>query len=108
MFSLTYVLQRVHLAGAQVAGHGPHDVWIVEIMATNPIMQTIEDLRHALLTPVAPWTELVMSGHLAAVNQYGALDTPWLVPAPFLVVAVIFAVGALTFRSRARSFAENL
>jgi hypothetical protein len=30
------------------------------------------------------------------------------VPAPFLVVAVIFAVGALTFRSRARSFAENL
>jgi ABC-2 type transport system permease protein len=109
MFSLTYVLQRVHLA--RVAGQvalAPHDVWIVEIMAVNPIMQTIEDLRHALLTPVAPWTELVMSGHLAAINQYGALDAPWLVPAPFLVAALIFTVGALTFRSRARNFAENL
>jgi hypothetical protein len=49
-----------------------------------------------------------MTGHLAAVNQYGALDVPWLVPAPFLAVALIFTIGALTFRSRARSFAENL
>ena len=58
-----------------------------QIMATNPIMQTIEDLRHALLTPQAPWTELVVTGHLAAVNQYGALDVPWVAPLPFLAVA---------------------
>jgi ABC-2 type transport system permease protein len=110
MFSLTYVLQRVHLAleVGQKTPVPPHDVWIVEIMAVNPIMQNIEDLRHALLTPVAPWTELVMSGHLAAVHQYGAVDAPWLVPAPFLAVVVIFTIGALTFRSRARNFAENL
>ena len=77
-------------------------------MAANPIMQIIEDLRHALLTPVAPWTELVVSGHLAAVHQYAPLNAAWEVPVPFLVVILVVTVGALTFRSRARSFAENL
>ena len=77
-------------------------------MVANPIMQTIEDLRHALLTPVAPWTELVVSGHLAAVQQYAPLNAAWEVPVPFLVVILVVIVGALTFRSRARSFAENL
>jgi ABC-2 type transport system permease protein len=110
MFSLTYVLQRVHLALGigQTTRVAPHFVWIVEIMACNPIMQTVEDLRHALLTPVAPWTELVVTGHLAAVHQYAALDVPWLAPAPFVVVILVLTIGALTFRARARSFAENL
>jgi ABC-2 type transport system permease protein len=110
MFSLTYVLQRLHLAlevGAKKP-QTPHLVWIVQVMAANPIMQTIEDLRHALLTPVAPWTELVVSGHLAAVHQYAALNAAWEVPVPFLVVILAVTGGALTFRSRARSFAENL
>jgi hypothetical protein len=71
-------------------------------------MQTIEDLRHALLTPQAPWTELVVTGHLAAVHQLHPLNTPWLLPVPFLAVALILTIGALTFRARARSFAENL
>jgi hypothetical protein len=77
-------------------------------MAANPIMQTIEDLRHALLTPVAPWTELVVSGHLAAVHQYAALNAAWEVPVPFLIVVLVVTFGALTFRARARNFAENL
>jgi ABC-2 type transport system permease protein len=110
MFSLTYVLQRLHLAlqVGTTAEKAPHLVWIVQVMAANPIMQTIEDLRHALLTPVAPWTELVVSGHLAAVHQYAPLNAAWEVPVPFLVVLLVVAGGALTFRSRARSFAENL
>jgi ABC-type polysaccharide/polyol phosphate export permease len=78
------------------------------MVSCNPIMQTIEDLRHALLTPQAPWTELVVTGHLSAVNQYAALNDPWLLPVPFLVVALVVTVGALTFRARARTFAENL
>ncbi|MGP8161158.1 MAG: ABC transporter permease [Candidatus Dormibacteria bacterium] len=110
MFSLTYVLQRLHLAEAigQTKYIAPHYVWIVQLMACNPIMQTIEDLRHALLTPQAPWTELVVTGHMVAVHQLHPLDAPWLLPVPFLAVAVVLTVGALTFRARARSFAENL
>ena len=109
MFSLTYVLQRAHLvtaAGQPVVK--PNNLWAVTLVACNPIMQTIEDLRHALLTPQAPWTELVVTGHLAAVNQTAAFDAPWLAPVPFVIVALIVTVGALTFRARARTFAENL
>jgi ABC-2 type transport system permease protein len=110
MFSLTYVLQRLHLAlgVGQTKVLAPHYLWIVQFMACNPIMQTIEDLRHALLTPQAPWTELVVTGHLAAVHQYAALNAPWLLPVPFLAVVLVVTIGALTFRARARSFAENL
>jgi ABC-2 type transport system permease protein len=110
MFSLTYVLQRLHLAleVGTTTRQTPHLFWIVQVMAANPIMQNIEDLRHALLTPQAPWTELVVTGHLAAVHQYAALDVPWEVPLPFLAVLLVVTFGALTFRFRARSFAENL
>ena len=110
MFSLTYVLQRLHLAleVGSTKPQPPHLLWIVQVMAANPIMQNIEDLRHALLTPQAPWTELVVTGHLAAVHQYAALDVPWEVPLPFLAVLLVVTFGALTFRFRARSFAENL
>jgi ABC-2 type transport system permease protein len=110
MFSLTYVLQRLHLALAinQTKPSPPQHVWIAQVMAANPIMQIIEDLRHALLTPVAPWTELVVSGHLAAVKQYAPLNAAWEVPVPFLVVLLVVTVGGLTFRARARNFAENL
>ena len=110
MFSLTYVLQRLHLAleVGTTKPQTPHLFWIVQVMAANPIMQTIEDLRHALLTPQAPWTELVVTGHLAAVHQYAALDVPWEAPLPFLAVLMVVTFGALTFRFRARSFAENL
>jgi len=110
MFSLSYVLQRAHLALAtgQTKPLPPSNLWAVVLVACNPIMQTIEDLRHALLTPQAPWTELVVTGHLAAVNQYARFDHPWLLPVPFLVVVAVLTIGALTFRARARTFAENL
>ena len=111
MFSLTYVLQRLHLAlevGAKKS-QTPHLLWIVQVMAANPIMQTIEDLRHALLTPVAPWTELVVtrpSGRGPPVRR--AQRRLGGCPVPFLAVILVVTGGALTFRSRARSFAENL
>jgi len=111
MFSLTYVLQRLHLAlqvGQTVPNHSPIFVWIAAVMTANPITQIIEDLRHALLAPQAPWTEAVVTGHLAAVHQLHALDVPWMLPVPFVIVIVILTTGALTFRARARSFAENL
>ena len=110
MFSLTYVLQRLHLALAvgSTTRVTPHLLWIMQVMTANPITQIIEDLRHALLTPVAPWTELVVTGHLAAVNQWAPLNATWLLPVPFLVVLLVLTVGSLTFRARARNFAQNL
>ncbi|MGA3184532.1 MAG: ABC transporter permease [Candidatus Dormibacteria bacterium] len=110
MFSLSYVLQRLHLArGVGVTKNlSPRDVWIAWLVVCNPIMQIVEDLRHALVTPQAPWTETIVTGHLAAVHQYAALDVPWLLPMPFLVVVLILAAGAFTFRARARNFAETL
>jgi ABC-2 type transport system permease protein len=110
MFSLTYVLQRLHyaLAVGVKTPSPPRLTWIIELMTANPITQIIEDLRHALLAPEAPWTELVVTGHLVADRQYAAVNAPWLLPVPFLVVIAIFICGSLIFRARARYFAENL
>ena len=109
MFSLTYVLQRAGLAHRPgTAATKPHFVWAAQLVAANPITQIIEDLRHALVTPVAPWTEQVVTGHLAALGQTHALDVPWLLPVPFLAVITVLAMGALTFHARARTFAEDL
>jgi ABC-2 type transport system permease protein len=109
MFSLTYVLQRAGLAHRPGTAVGKvHFVWAALLVAANPIAQIIEDLRHALVTPVAPWTSEVVTGHLVALGQTHAVDAPWLVPIPFLAVVVVLAVGALTFRARARTFAEDL
>jgi ABC-2 type transport system permease protein len=109
MFSLTYVLQRAGLAhrpGTPTAA--PHFLWAALLLAANPIMQIIEDLRHALVTPVAPWTESVVTGHLAAFGQTHPLNGSLLLPVPFVLVFLVLAAGALTFRARARTFAEDL
>jgi ABC-2 type transport system permease protein len=109
MFSLTYVLQRAGLAHRPgTAPTAPHFLWAAQLLAANPIMQIIEDLRHALVTPVAPWTASVVTGHLVALGQTHPLHASLLLPVPFLLVLLIFAGGALTFRSRARTFAEDL
>ena len=113
MFSLTYVLQRAHLAlGGSLGNRGLHNpahfAWAAALVAANPIMQVIEDLRHALITPQAPWTLAVVTGHLAAVQQIHPLDVPWAAPLPYVIVLVVLALGALTFRARARNFAQDL
>lgn len=110
MFSLTYVLQRAHLAVSTAQGHAlPSKLsWVVDIIAANPIMQVIEDLRHALVTPLAPWTVSVVTGHLAAVDQTHRVNAAWAAPIPYALVVVIFVAGAFTYRARARHFAQNL
>ncbi len=114
MFSLTYVLQRAHFAAPVATSSIPAHAlpakftWVVDVVAANPIMQVIEDLRHALVTPVAPWTFSVVTGHLAAVGQVHRLNASWDALAPYALVIVIFVAGALTYRARARYFAQNL
>lgn len=111
MFSLTYVLQRAGLAKASAAEttlRAPHFLWAVVLVAANPIMQVIEDLRHALITTQAPWTASVVSGHIVAQLQVHPVNAPWVAPLPFLIVIAVFSIGALTFRARARNFAQDL
>jgi ABC-2 type transport system permease protein len=114
MFSLTWVMQRAHLAvSAATPTRGARVIpsrytWIVDVVSANPIMQIIEDLRHALISPLAPWTLSVVTGHLAAVHQVRPLQATWVAPVPYLIVLAVLAVGALTFRARARNFAQDL
>ncbi|HYA01406.1 MAG TPA: ABC transporter permease [Candidatus Binatia bacterium] len=114
MFSLTYVLQRANLAvkPSVVSLRGTavtlHFVWVVALVAANPIMQIIEDLRHALINPQAPWTILVVTGHDAAVKQLHPLNAPWVAPIPYVIVIAVLTLGALIFRARARNFAQDL
>lgn len=65
----------------------------LKIAACNPVAQIIEDMRHVVVTPQAPWT----------VDYLGGL---YLVPLGITALAVI--VGALTFRRLSPHFAENL
>lgn len=83
LFSLTYL-----------KGAAAHKEWAFNLVAANPIAQIVEDLRHAIVTPQAPWTVNMVSGAVA-----------WI---PFVIVLVVLVIGALVFRNRAPSFAENL
>ena len=88
MFSLTYVLQRLHLA-LEVGTTKPQDSAPLLDRAGHGRQSHHADHRRPPPRPAhpqAPWTELVVTGHLAAVHQYAALDVPWEAPAPFLAV----------------------
>lgn len=64
------------------------------IIAVNPIAQVIEDMRHVVVTPAAPW---VMT------------RTGWaLYWVPFAIVASTLALGAWVFRRMSPRFAESL
>jgi ABC-2 type transport system permease protein len=60
----------------------------------DPLAQNIEDLRHALITPAAPWSV--------------GLTNPAVYAGAMVLAATCFAVGLLLFRRLAPSFAESL
>jgi ABC-2 type transport system permease protein len=71
-------------------GHG----WISTLAGANPVAQIIEDVRHVMVTPNAPW-------HATAVGMPLGIM-------PFIAVVAILIVGALTFQRMSPHFAENL
>jgi ABC-2 type transport system permease protein len=68
---------------------------VVLTVASNPVAQIIEDVRHALVTqdPRVPWTATI-------------LGRGWVIP--LLVVAALAVVGVAVFRRLAPHFSENL
>jgi ABC-2 type transport system permease protein len=64
------------------------------LLLANPIAQIIEDMRHALVTPQAPWTLAVLG-----TGRYLV---------PLCIVTVLFVAGVIVFRRASPVFAEHL
>ena len=67
--------------------------FVLRIASCNPVAQIIQDMRHAVVTPQAPWI--------------GTLVGP-LVLVPIAISLIALGIGALTFRRLSPHFAENL
>lgn len=65
------------------------------LLLMNPITQIVEDMRHAVVTPSAPWT----------IDIVGS-TARFLIPVA--IVLVVVAVGFTVFNRTAPAFAENL
>ena len=63
-------------------------------LAVNPVAQVIEDIRHAIVTPLIPWTYQV-SGWGGQALTLG-------------IIAATFGIGAAAFRTLTPRFAEYL
>ncbi len=68
---------------------------VVRLVASNPVAQIIEDVRHALVTqdPRVPWTATIL-GHGIAI--------------PLLIVAAVLGTGVVLFQHLAPRFSESL
>jgi ABC-2 type transport system permease protein len=68
---------------------------VVQMVASNPVAQIIEDVRHALVTqdPRVPWTATILGRGMVI---------------PLLVVTALAVVGVAVFRRLAPHFSENL
>ena len=60
----------------------------------NPIVQIVQDARHAIATDTS-------------ITIWSTVDS-WLVIVPFLVVAACVVIGGLYFKKRSRFFAEDI
>jgi ABC-2 type transport system permease protein len=81
LYSLTFLKEGNHYT-------------VLNVLAVNPVAQIVEDFRHAVITPQAPWTFLMVP--------------TWSAVAPFVLVGLALVIGGLTFRNRAPHLAENL
>lgn len=69
---------------------------VKQVMMINPMAQIIQDLRHVLVTPIAPTIGTV----------YGGNELIRLVPVG--ITLIIAAAAAYYFKKRSRSFAEDV
>jgi ABC-2 type transport system permease protein len=89
---------------ASIANHP----MLKDLLCLNPLTQIIEDMRHVLVTPTAPWTVQIFSG----LHGSGPGDLPWAggweILVPIVITFGVFAVGVWVFRTLSPKFAENL
>jgi ABC-2 type transport system permease protein len=64
-----------------------------QLIAFNPVAQMIEDMRHALVTPVVPWSSDVLGGLLIV---------------PCAAVCLLLGIGFLVFHRLTPRFGEAL
>jgi ABC-2 type transport system permease protein len=64
------------------------------LLLANPVAQIIEDTRHVLVTPRAPWTVEILG-----LERYLV---------PFAIVGALFTLGVYVFSRASPSFAEHL
>jgi ABC-2 type transport system permease protein len=69
---------------------------VVHVFFLNPLAQIIEDLRHAIVTPLhAPWSTSLVA-------------QPWLIALPAAISVLVFVAGLALFRALNPLFAESL
>ena len=66
-----------------------------KIILLNPIAQSIQDIRHSIITA-------------ETVTTWNFLDNPFLVIIPLILVILILIFGALVFRRKSKFFAEEV
>jgi len=68
---------------------------LAQIILMNPVAQAVQDIRHVLVND-ANQTLWTISGSL------------WLTIIPFLIVIIVFIIGAMYFRRKSPYFAEDI
>ena len=66
-----------------------------KIILLNPIAQSIQDIRHSIITA-------------ETVTTWNVLDHPVLIIIPLALVVLVLIFGALTFRHKSKFFAEEV
>ena len=90
-YSMPIIYPLTQVANLHVLG-----VEVQKIIMLNPVAQTIQDIRHNLISPeTVPTT-------------WSTIDNPWLVLIPIVLTVIIIGIGAIYFSKNSKKFAENL
>ena len=90
-YSMPIIYPLTQVANLHVLG-----VEVQKIIMLNPVAQTIQDIRHNLISPeTVPTT-------------WSTIDNPWLVLIPIVLTVTIIGIGAIYFSKNSKKFAENL
>jgi ABC-2 type transport system permease protein len=74
-----------------------HNVTVKKLMLINPVAQTIQDSRYAVVTH-----------HPDVITISRVFDGGWYRLIPFAIVGIALVVGLVYFKSQADNFAENM
>ncbi len=66
-----------------------------KLIITNPVAQVVQGMRYSLITKETITSERIFNSGLYSL-------------APFVIVVVVFGLGAIYFKKQARYFAENI